>query len=83
MSEINQLMLAFLNATIEGERLASKWHGASYRFVQRYRSVFPENLGEELDAPFTRLDCVSRDRFDIQCLRPMCGALLDAGEWLD
>ena len=42
------------------------WHGNRYRFVQRYRSGFPENLGEEFDAPFTRLDWVGHDRFDIQ-----------------
>jgi hypothetical protein len=43
-----------------------KWHGARYRFIQRYRSGFPDNLGEEFDAPFTRLDWISRDRFDLQ-----------------
>ena len=39
---------------------------ASCRFIQRYRSGFPENLSEEFDSPFVRLDWVSRDRFDIQ-----------------
>ena len=43
-----------------------KWLGSNYRFMQRYRSGFPENLGEEFDAPFARLDWISRDRFDIQ-----------------
>ena len=43
-----------------------KWHGTRYRFIQRYRSGFPENLNEEFDAPFTRLDWVGRDRFDVQ-----------------
>jgi transposase len=37
-----------------------------YRFLQRYRSGFPDNLGEEFDAPFVRLDWLSRDRFNIQ-----------------
>jgi hypothetical protein len=46
--------------------ILGKWHGNRYRFVQRYRSGFPENLGEEFDSPFMRLDRVSRDRFDIQ-----------------
>lgn len=46
-----------------------KWHGNRYRFLQRYRSGFPEKLGEEFDSPFTRLDWVSRDRFDIQWYR--------------
>ena len=43
-----------------------KWQGPRYRFIQRYRSGFPENLGEEFDAPFVRLDWISLDRFDIQ-----------------
>ncbi len=46
--------------------IGGKWLGNRYRFIQRYRSGFPETLGEEFDAPFTRLDWVSRDRFDIQ-----------------
>jgi hypothetical protein len=46
--------------------ILGKWHGTKYRFVQRYRSGFPDNLGEEFDAPFARLDWISRDRFDIQ-----------------
>ena len=43
-----------------------KWHGNRYRFLQRYRSGHPENLGEEFDAPFARLDWAGGDRFDIQ-----------------
>lgn len=50
----------------EAVDILGKWHGTKYRFVQRYRSGFPENLGEEFDAPFTRLDWISRDHFDIQ-----------------
>jgi hypothetical protein len=46
--------------------ILGKWHGARYRFIQRYRSGFPENLGEEFDSPFVPLDWVSRDRSDIQ-----------------
>ena len=46
--------------------IRGKWLGDRYRFIQRYRSGFPENLGEEFDSAFTRLDWVSRDRFDIQ-----------------
>ena|SRR6266436_2211423 len=46
--------------------IRGKWHGNRYRFVQRYRSGQPETLGEEFDAPFTRLDWMSRDRFDLQ-----------------
>jgi hypothetical protein len=46
--------------------IQGKWQGARYRFIQRYRSGFPDNLGEEFDSPFVRLDWISRDRFDIQ-----------------
>src|SRR5712672_3385045 len=41
--------------------ILGKWHGTKYRFIQRYRSSFPENLGEEFDAPFARLDWISRN----------------------
>lgn len=46
--------------------IQSKWQGLRCRFIQRYRSGFPHNLGEEFDSPFVRLDWISRDRFDIQ-----------------
>jgi hypothetical protein len=46
--------------------IQGKWHGSRYRFIQRYRSGFPENLGEEFDAPVARLDWIGPDRFDIQ-----------------
>jgi hypothetical protein len=46
--------------------IQGKWHGTRYRFLQRCRSGFPDNLGEEFDAPFTRLDWIGRDRFDVQ-----------------
>jgi hypothetical protein len=39
--------------------IQGKWQGPRYRFIQRYRSGFPENLGEEFDAPFVRLDWIS------------------------
>ncbi len=46
-----------------------KWRGSKYSFIQRYRSGFPENLGEEFNAPFTRLDHVEErideTRFDV------------------
>ena len=37
--------------------------------MQRYRSGFPENLGEEFDSPFTRLEYLAHDRFDIHWFR--------------
>jgi hypothetical protein len=46
-----------------------KWRGSKYSFIIRYRSGFPENAGEEFDAPFTRLDhleeCWAETRFDV------------------
>ncbi len=43
-----------------------RWHGARYRFIQRYRSGFRETMNEEFDAAFARLDWVGRDHFDVQ-----------------
>src|SRR5690606_18930229 len=37
----------------------SKWHGTRYRLLQRYRSGFEDNRGEEFDAPFVRLDWIA------------------------
>lgn len=54
--------------------ILGKWHGTKYRFIQRYRSGFPENLDDEFDAPFARLDWISPDQFDIQWHR-------HTGEW--
>ena len=47
-----------------------KWHGARYRFIQRYRSGFSETMNQEFDSPFVRLDWVARDRFDIPVVPP-------------
>ena len=49
--------------------ILGKWHGNKYRFVQRYRSGFPENLNDEFDAPFTRLEYRARDRFALSYMR--------------
>jgi len=49
--------------------ILGKWRGAQYRFIQRCRSGFPDNLGAEFDAPFARLDWTGRSRFDIQWRR--------------
>jgi hypothetical protein len=45
--------------------ILGKWRGSKFSFIQRYRSGFPENPGEEFDSPFTRLDWTGRDRFDL------------------
>ena len=55
--------------------ILGRWHGTRYRFIQRYRSGFPENLGDEFDAPFARLDWIGRNRFDLQWHR-------HTGEWI-
>ena len=45
--------------------IRGKWHGNKYRFVTRYRSDDPSATQPEFDAPFARLEYVSRDRFDL------------------
>jgi hypothetical protein len=49
--------------------IVGKWRGSKYSFITRYRSGFPDNRGEEFDAPFTRLDHVEEHlaeaRFDV------------------
>jgi len=42
-----------------------KWHGRRYRFIQRYRSGFPDNRGWEFEEAFTALDYVADNRFDV------------------
>ena len=54
--------------------ILGRWHGHRYRFIQRYRSGFPDNAGEEFDAPFTRPDWTAPDRFDVLLHR-------DTGQW--
>jgi len=63
-----------MKPTPKKPRILGKWHGTKYCFIQRYRSGFPENFGEEFDAPFARLDWISRNRFDLQWHR-------HTGEW--
>jgi len=43
--------------------------GGRYRFVQRYRSGFDHNRGEEFDAPFARIVRIGPDCFDIDWMR--------------
>jgi hypothetical protein len=43
--------------------------GGRYRFIQRYRSGFEDNRGEEFDAPFARIDRMGPDTFDIHWMR--------------
>jgi hypothetical protein len=49
--------------------LFGKWRGSKYSFITRYRSGFPDNLGEEFDSAFTRIDHVeeylAETRFDV------------------
>jgi hypothetical protein len=55
--------------------ITGKWRGDKYSFIQRYRSGFADNAGEEFDAAFARLDHVSGDRFDLMWHR-------HTGQWL-
>ena len=56
-----------------------KWRASQYSFIQRYRSGFADNLGEEFNAAFTRLDhrddCRTEIRFDVMWHR-------HTGQWL-
>ena len=54
--------------------LLGKWLGNKYRFLTHYRSGFPENLGEEFEVPFTRLEFVKSGYFDLSYYR-------HTGEW--
>jgi hypothetical protein len=50
-----------------------RWRGSKYSFITRFRSGFSDNLGEEFDSPFTRLDHVEEElsdtRFDVMWMR--------------
>jgi hypothetical protein len=51
-----------------------KWHGNKYRFITRYRSDRKDAIEPEFEAPFARIEFVSRDRFDLSYFR-------HTGEW--
>lgn len=55
--------------------LTGRWRGSRYSFIQRYRSGFSENAGEEFDVGFARLDHVTGERFDLMWHR-------HTGQWL-
>ena len=55
--------------------LMGRWRGERFSFIQRYRSGFPENTGEEFDVGFARLDHVGGERFDLMWHR-------HTGQWL-
>jgi hypothetical protein len=46
-----------------------RWRGSKYSFFVRFRSGWPDNLGEEFDAGYARLDHVEESiqelRFDV------------------
>ncbi len=49
--------------------LVGRWRGAKYSFITRYRSGFIDNLDEEFEMAFTRLDHleerIAERRFDV------------------
>jgi hypothetical protein len=49
--------------------IRGSWAGKRYRFMQRYRSGWGHNRGEEFDAPFACINRVGPDRFDIYWMR--------------
>ena len=46
--------------------IVGKWRGSKYSFITRYRSGFPDNLGAEFDAPFTRLGHVDKHLAEVR-----------------
>lgn len=52
-----------------------KWHRNAYRFITKYRSDHPDTTEPEFDAPFTRLEFVNIDCFDLSYMR-------HTGEWV-
>jgi hypothetical protein len=44
--------------------IVGKWHGNKYRFITRYRFDDSRSYEPEFEAPFARLEYVSRDCFD-------------------
>jgi len=46
-----------------------KWHGGHYRFIQRFRSDSRDVIESEFEEPFTRLDYIGPDRFDVMWRR--------------
>jgi hypothetical protein len=53
--------------------ILGRWRASRYSFITRYRSGFPDDLGEEFDEPFTRLDLACEHlagiRFDLMWRR--------------
>ena len=51
-----------------------KWHGGSYRFIERFRSGSPDRIVPEFEHAFGRLDYTAPDCFDVMWHR-------HAGQW--
>jgi hypothetical protein len=49
--------------------IRGRWHGANFRFLQRYRVRPPNPDEEEFDAPFARLEYQGLDRFGLSYYR--------------
>lgn len=49
--------------------LHGAYAGGRYRFITRYRSGRPDNLGEEFDRPFARVDRMGPGDFTVQWMR--------------
>ena len=49
--------------------ITGSYAGGRYRFMRHYRSGFADNLGQEFDAPFARVDRMGRDSFDVHWMR--------------
>jgi hypothetical protein len=45
--------------------MLGRWRGSKYSFIVRFRSGWPDNLGEEFDAGYARLDHVEESIQDL------------------
>ena len=52
-----------------GIAIYGKWLGDSYRFITRYHSDGPNSITPEFEAPFTRLQYVRKNCFDLSYMR--------------
>ena len=45
--------------------ILGKWHGMNYRFIQLFRTDRKDAISPEFEAPFTRLEYVVPDHFQL------------------
>ncbi|MBX9945233.1 MAG: hypothetical protein K2Y40_14205 [Reyranella sp.] len=45
--------------------LSGRWRGSKYSFIVRFRSGWPDNMGEEFDEAYARIDHVEERRDEL------------------